>query len=489
MMSKTVKWQLFVFAIVTVIGLTAMSVVYLKIPQRFGYNRTDISLEMPSTGGLYPHANVTYLGVVVGSVEDVTLEPDGVLANLYVSESSDVPENVRAEVRSVSAVGEQYVDLIPVGSSEGKLRSGTTLSGDQVSLPQGIGPVLDQATALLASVDNTKLRNVLQQSFDAFAGSEQDMQRLIDSTRLFVQEANDNSDSVNKLLQDGEPLLDSQTASQDSLKKWISNLANVTDQLRQNRPQLESILDNGPEALAKTQRTMDQLQPVLPVLVANLMSLGEVGVVYNRSLEQLLVLYPAIVSGLLTAIDGGKEYNSIKVDFNLQINNPPPCTTGFIPAADQRSPADLSVPAQINGLYCKVPSDSPTAVRGARNLPCMQFPDRRGASPEQCANGGYGAGDVEGVNPPDNSEIGPPDTQIDDLGLQDWPAGGQDPNSYNVPAANTKGDTYATSAAMYDPDTGEYQGPDGKTYKQSDLGKNTALAAGASMTDAMLNGV
>lgn len=477
MMSKQVKWQLTIFAIITVIGLTAMSVVYLKLPQRFGFDRVDVALEMPVTGGLYQNANVSYLGNTVGTVEEVNLNPEGVRANLYVEDSANLPENVRAEIRSVSAVGEQYVDLIPVGAPEGELESGTVLRGDQVSLPQGMGPVLDQATALLASVNNEKMRNVLQESFDAFAGSEQDLQRLIDSTRLFVQEANNNSEAVNALIQDAEPLLDSQIRSEDSLKKWIANLANVTDQLRENRPQLESILDNGPEMLAKTQRTMDELQPVLPVLVANLMSVGEVGVVYNRSLEQLFVLYPAIVSALLTAIDGGKDADSIKVDFNLQLNSPPPCTTGFIPAADQRSPADLSVPAQINGLYCKVPSDADTTVRGARNLPCMEFPGRRGASVQQCREGGYGPQDVLGDNPPDNSEVGPPQTDLPDLGLQDWPAGGEDPN------------TYATTAAMYDPDTGEYVASDGKTYSQTDLGKNTALASGASMTDAVLNGV
>lgn len=477
MMSKKVKIQLIVFSIITVIGLTVMSVVYLKLPQAFGFNRTDIALDMPSTGGLYENSNVSYMGKVVGRVDAVTLNPDGVRADMYVAANAGVPENVRAEVRSVSAVGEQYVDLIPVGTPSGDLESGTVLSGDQVSMPQGIGPVLDQADAMLATVDDDKLRNVLEESFDAFSGSEQDLQRMIDSTRLFVQEANKNSDSVNKLIQDAEPLLDSQIRSADSLRAWTKNLADITDQLRTNQPQLEGILDKGPAALDKTTRTMDQLQPVMPVLVANLMTTGEVGVVYNRSVEQLLVLYPAVVSGLLTSIEGAQEWNSIKVDFNLQINDPPPCTTGFIPAEDWRSPADFSIPAQINGLYCKVPSDSQISVRGARNYPCMAHPGRRGSSPEQCDAGGYGPGDVMGVNPSDNSEIGPPAQQLQDLPYQDWPAGEQDPNTYN------------TSAAMYDPETGEYTAKDGRTYTQANLASQNKLAAGASLTESLLNGV
>ena len=210
----------------------------------------------------------------------------------------------------------------------------------------------------------------------------------------------------------------------------------------------------------------------MPVLVANLVSVGEVGVVYNRSIEQILVLYPALVSGLLTAIDGAKESNQIKVDFNLQINDTPPCTTGFLPAADRRSPADLSVPSQINGLYCKVPQDSQISARGARNLPCMEYPGRRAASPEECAAGNY---TPLGSNPPDTSEVGPP---------------GNNPGAYNVRPSSTTGDReITTSAAVYDPATGEYVGTDGQTYRQQNLGTVAKLPADASMADVLTNGV
>ena len=65
-MTRFVKIQLAIFAVVTVVALTVMSVVFLKIPTALGWNRTDVALEMPDTGGLYQNANVSYLGKVIG---------------------------------------------------------------------------------------------------------------------------------------------------------------------------------------------------------------------------------------------------------------------------------------------------------------------------------------------------------------------------------------------------------------------------------------
>jgi phospholipid/cholesterol/gamma-HCH transport system substrate-binding protein len=471
-MTRFVRLQLTVFAVVTVISLAIMSVAYLKLPTAFGWNRTDVALEMPDTGGLYQNANVSYLGTVIGRVDAVTLKPGRVVADLHFESGADVPENVRAEIRSVSAIGEQYVEFVPEGEPDGELSDGTVLGRERVDMPQGIGPVLDQATVLMASIDDAKMRRVISESFDAFNGSERDLQQFLDSAQLLLDEAKRNTGSTRQLIEDAEPVLDSQLRSSESIRAWTRNLADVTDQLRTNEPQLTSLIQRGPDSLGRATKVLNDLQPTMPVLVANLVSVGEVGVVYNRSIEQLLVIYPALVSSLITAINGAKESGQIKVDFNLQINETPPCTTGFLPAADRRSPADLTVPPLMNGIYCKVPKDSQIAVRGARNLPCMEYPGRRAASPAECAANDYVP---EGHNPPDTSEVGPP---------------GNNPNAYNVePSSDTGEREIRTSAAMYDPETGEYLGADGKTYRQVNLGTTGKLPADAKLADILTNGV
>ena len=46
--------------------------------------------------------------------------------------------------------------------------------------------------------------------------------------------------------------------------------------------------------------------------------------------------------------------------------------------------ADLSDIDTPDGLYCKLPQDSPISVRGARNIPCMDKPGKRAPTVEIC---------------------------------------------------------------------------------------------------------
>jgi phospholipid/cholesterol/gamma-HCH transport system substrate-binding protein len=72
------------------------------------------------------------------------------------------------------------------------------------------------------------------------------------------------------------------------------------------------------------------------------------------------------------------------IDLGLAINTPPPCLTGFLPASQWRSPADTSLEPLPSGTYCKIPQEMGNAVRGARNIPCIDDAGRRAAAPQDC---------------------------------------------------------------------------------------------------------
>src|ERR1700755_2927942 len=113
MIDKLTKIQLGIFAVITAITLTVMAIFYLRLPATFGLNTYGVSADFVAGGGLYKNANVTYRGVAVGRVESVGLNPDGVTAEMRLNSGTPIPSNVTATVKSVSAVGEQYIDLMP----------------------------------------------------------------------------------------------------------------------------------------------------------------------------------------------------------------------------------------------------------------------------------------------------------------------------------------------------------------------------------------
>ena len=70
-------------------------------------------MQLPEAGGLYERGNVTYRGTEVGQVKSVHLTDSGVEAVLSLRSDVKIPSNLDAEVHSQSAVGEQYLALLP----------------------------------------------------------------------------------------------------------------------------------------------------------------------------------------------------------------------------------------------------------------------------------------------------------------------------------------------------------------------------------------
>ncbi|PRC42935.1 mammalian cell entry protein, partial [Mycobacterium sp. ITM-2017-0098] len=113
MLDRLTRLQLSIFAIVTVLSVGAVSFFYLHVPAALGIGAYDVTANFVAGGGLYENANVTYRGVTIGKVEAVGLSDNGVVAHMRLNSDTPVPENVTATVKSVSAIGEQYVDLVP----------------------------------------------------------------------------------------------------------------------------------------------------------------------------------------------------------------------------------------------------------------------------------------------------------------------------------------------------------------------------------------
>ncbi|MFD4430684.1 MCE family protein [Nocardia sp. NPDC058497] len=461
-LTRFVRAQLAIFAVLTVVGLVVMGGTYLQVPAMLGIGRYAVTVQLAATGGLYPTANVSYRGQNIGKVEAVRLTTAGVEADLSIDSDYKVPADSSAWVRSVSAIGEQYVDLVPTEQpSDKNLRDGSVIPVQRTHLPQDVGTMLDQADKLLATVADTRLKQVIDEAFLAFNGAGPDLQRFIDSAALLVQQAETDIEPTKKLLDQIGPLLDTQTRSADDIRSWTADLATVTDQLREHDPALRSLLNNSPSAMETVTEQFQSLRPTLPLLASNLVSLGQVGVTYNASLEQLMVVFPPLIAALRTAIRGPIQYG-VMVDFMTVLNDPPACTTGFLPADQWRQPSDLTEIDTPPGLYCKVPQDSNIAVRGIRNTPCMEFPGVRAPTPELCRTGFV----PEGNNPP----FGP----VQPVAPAAAPAG-----------ASTGGVTPA-AARPYDPSTGSYLGTDGRTYRQGDIaadGSGTVPASWQAMLE------
>lgn len=487
-LTRFVRAQLVIFSILAVIGMVSMAVQYMRLPTLAGIGTMKVTLELPTSGGLYRFGNVTYRGVQIGKVTSVDLTDDGVKATLSIDGGHKIPADLRAQVRSVSAVGEQYVDLQPRTDAPPYLHDGSVIDVRDSTVPQPVGPMLDELDTLVGSIPKDRLHDMLDEVFAGVNGARYDLQSLLNSASTVAADANRTGDTTRDLLAKAEPLMDSQDRSADAIRIWARSLAGVSGQIATDDEQVRTLLNTGPGAAQEATKLLDSVKLTLPVLLSNLTSVAQLGVTYHAGLEQVLVLLPPEVS-IVQAVQPTKNAQGLGPgDFRISgVSDPPACTVGFLPPSAWRPPSDTTTIDTPDGLYCKLPQDSPVAVRGARNFPCAGKPGKRAptaeicnsdqeyepVAPDQPVAGPYPRDpnlEAQGI-PPDSRWNAPPPApaapgvplpQLPQIELPRIPG-------LNAPAASRSTTAPSVGFAHYDPRTGNYLAPDGRMYRQDDL--------------------
>lgn len=468
-LTRTIRIQLLVFAIIAITSVTIMFFSYMQIPTAFmGLNRYAVTLQLPQTGGLYKGGNVTYNGVEVGRVDEVKLTPEGVEATLELDSARKIPADLKAEVHSVSAIGEQYVALLPQSGEGPALKDGDVIHEDQVRIPPDINQLLDATNRGLNAIPRENLKTVVDESYTAFGGLGPDLSRLVTGSTKLARDARKTLDSQISLIEGAKPILDSQTDTSDSIQAWASNLASVTSQLRDNDSAVRGIIEKGSPAASEVRQLLDRLQTSLPVLLANLVTVGDIAVTYRPNLEAILVLVPRgveIFQGpLLPNRNTKNDDKGAFLAFNLNINIPKPCTTGYLPAQQRRAAAYEDWPDRTeDDIYCRIPQDAPFNVRGARNLPCETRPGKRAPTVKMCESDEEYRPLNDGWN-----WKGDPNATLTGQDIPQLPIGEAPPPPSAAPPASPPA-VPPIAVAEYDPASGSYVGPDGVRYKQNDL--------------------
>ena len=142
-LTRRIVIQLVIFSLLAVVALGIMIFGYMRLPALLGVGQYRVTVELPEAGGLYPRGNVTYRGTEVGTVESVNLTDTGVEAVLSLKSGIKIPSDLEAEVHSQSAVGEQYVPLLPRSGEGPVLKDGDVIPQDRTRVPTDVNTVLD----------------------------------------------------------------------------------------------------------------------------------------------------------------------------------------------------------------------------------------------------------------------------------------------------------------------------------------------------------
>ncbi|HWJ10762.1 MAG TPA: MlaD family protein [Nocardioides sp.] len=389
-MTKGVRIRLMAFVVLSAVGITYVTASYLGLVDKVTGREVVVTASLPGSGGLFVGSEVTYRGVKIGRVDDVVPTEEGIDLTLVLEPGTELPLDSQIFVHNLSAVGEQYLDFQPAEEKGPYAADGAHFEGDDDSLPVDEGDLLVDLNRFVASVDEKSLQSVVKELGLMFDDTGRDLQRLLDGGSEFIDEAHAHTDETIALLDNGLTVLRTQRGQKENIRRFAADLATITGTLRRNDGNLRTVLSQTPGAAKALERLLRELEPTLPVLLGDLISVGQVLVSELDGLEQLLVTYPLLIAGGPTGstADG---YGHVNLQFDYSV---PPCTKGYVPPSEWRSTQDLT-DAPAADVSCT--AGAPYAMRGSKYAPGNR---RKGnASPPRVYSGGYdpATGNVPGL--------------------------------------------------------------------------------------------
>jgi ABC-type transporter Mla subunit MlaD len=269
-------------------------------------DRYPLVVAMETTGGLVAGHDVTLLGKHAGRIEHIDLTEDGVAMRLLIEPDVAVPEHVLAQVIRRSAIGEHTLNLIPVKpdwepdqnpvtprfverhTGWDPAEPGSELDVRAAVTPVEIPVLLGRAEELLRTIDKEDLATAVFEVGTAVRGRGE---VLVDLNR---QSAELNETLVaaipdfDRLIDASGPVLASLSDHRSAIADMITNLADVSDILADNRPALETLLDDGTRALEQTDALVRGSRQNLTCMIHDFRDVNRAQVENLHWIEQLL---------------------------------------------------------------------------------------------------------------------------------------------------------------------------------------------------------
>jgi phospholipid/cholesterol/gamma-HCH transport system substrate-binding protein len=350
-------------------ALATLLVVLLAVrvlPTAFGRTYT-VSAIVPSAGGVAPEQEVTYRGVQVGRVGRMTLTRDAVRIEMRIEAGVRIPrEGTRARVLFKSAVGEQFVDLLPERDGPPYLRDGDVIPIERTSIPVQTEDLLRELDAVLRSIDPAALAGLVHELGQGLGGHGQDLRDLVRALATLAEVAARRRGEIAATVRDAASVQSSFAETREEFVRAADALRAVVGALAERRADVDRALaglrEAGTEILALLRASRKDVEQVVADLGTT------VRLVHDRRGDvDLLLRY----LGPFVA-DAVRAYDAPYFVFNLVANPEDPQCSYDPSGRPVRAVGDTSPREPPTGFAC--PADA--ALRASGGIAPLPAPLR-----------------------------------------------------------------------------------------------------------------
>lgn len=368
MITRRTKIQLVIFAIITLVGVSIVGARYARLDRMVLDTSYTVTAHFADSGGIFVGAEVTYRGTTIGRVEKMVLTDEGVDVELAIeNEWDEIPADTDALVANRSAVGEQFVDLLPNADDGPYLEDGSEIADPRTDIPIPTAKLLKDVAATTGDIDREALRTVVRELGLAFDGTGRDLGQIIDTADSFIRTANRNFDLTTALIRDSNTVLNTQLDLASSIRSFSQDLDLFSTALAGSDKDLRRVIDNGSSAANELRVFIEKNEDEVATLLNRARTVGEVTVKHLDGIEQLLVIFPWAVEGTFTVVSKDPGTGQYDAHFGLVLTNHKLCHGGY-EGTDTRPAQNGETRPMPTDTRCTEPAGKSNA-RGAQHAP------------------------------------------------------------------------------------------------------------------------
>ncbi len=296
-------------SVVGIVLVLLVTVAYLfaeVLDQPLTSKPITLDVQLEQTGGLFEGSAVTYRGIKVGKVTEIVPSKDGVTATVRLSAGTDVPKDSLARVRSLSPVGEQYLDFQPTGTKGPFLASGDTIPATSTDLPQSLSTTVVAVNKVLRQIDDKKLRVLLGELSTGLAGTGDDLGRILDQGNQLLAVLDQVWPETDRVISNGGTVLRIVSDNAGSLETLGNRAKEFAAFLRDYDPEFRKILKRTPGQLEDLKALIGDAEEVLPGFLSVGVSFSDMLMSYEPHLRRLLQEYSPGLNALRRTLVGGE---------------------------------------------------------------------------------------------------------------------------------------------------------------------------------------
>jgi phospholipid/cholesterol/gamma-HCH transport system substrate-binding protein len=240
-MKSRLELRVGVFVLTALILMGVLLLSFSKGSNLFEGSTYDIMLTAGDVSGLKTRANVLMAGVVVGSVKDIELGPEGksVTITLRIYKKHQIHTDARFILEQSGFLGDEFVSILPTANQGPLFTNGQPATAE---VPFNFLEAARNANGFLLRIDETANKlNAAIARVDKLVLNEQTLTNLAVSVANFrhaTEGAMASMDRIDRLVDSNSP----------AITLAVSNFGVFSDELKQSGNSLNQIIEtNGPE--------------------------------------------------------------------------------------------------------------------------------------------------------------------------------------------------------------------------------------------------